>query len=61
MIPEHTAVTFVMTIEGDQSGRPIYLAGEGKWYGSRVLVKLSRSPWSVRLLLLNWRITLPAQ
>ena len=30
MIPEHTAVTFVMTIEGDQSGRPIYLAGEGK-------------------------------
>jgi PilZ domain len=30
MIPEHTPVTFVIRIEGERSGRPIYLAGEGK-------------------------------
>ena len=30
MIPEHTPVTFLIRIEEERSGRPIYLAGEGK-------------------------------
>ena len=30
MIPEHTPVTFIIRIEGERSGRPIYLAGEGQ-------------------------------
>ncbi len=30
MIPQDTPVTFVIRIEGEESGRPIYLGGEGK-------------------------------
>jgi hypothetical protein len=30
MIPEHTPVTFTIRIEGEPSGRPIYLAGGGR-------------------------------
>ena len=29
-IPEHTPVTFVIRIEGERSGRTIYLGGQGK-------------------------------
>ena len=30
MIPEHTPVTFVIIVQGEQAVHPIYLAGEGK-------------------------------
>ena len=30
MIPEHTKVTFIITLKGDVAARPIYLTGEGE-------------------------------
>ena len=30
MIPEHTPVTFIISVLGEQAVRPIHLAGEGK-------------------------------
>jgi len=30
MIPQHTAVNFVMTVQGGQLIRPVHLAGEGE-------------------------------
>jgi len=30
MIPQHTAVNFVMTVQSDQLVRPVHLAGEGE-------------------------------
>jgi|ERR1017187_2224000 hypothetical protein len=30
MIPEHTKVTFIISLKGDVAARPIYLTGEGE-------------------------------
>ena len=30
LIPEHTRVTFIITVQGEWAGHPIYLAGEGE-------------------------------
>ena len=30
MIPEHTRVTFIISLQGELAGHPIYLAGEGE-------------------------------
>jgi hypothetical protein len=30
VIPEHTPVTFIMCVRGEQAVHPVYLAGEGK-------------------------------
>jgi hypothetical protein len=30
MIPQHTPVSFIVTVEGSELGRPIQLVGEGK-------------------------------
>ena len=30
MIPEHTPVSFIISVQGEQTVHPIYLAGEGK-------------------------------
>jgi len=30
LIPEHTRVTFIISLQGELAGHPIYLAGEGE-------------------------------
>ena len=30
LIPEHTRVTFIISVQGEWAGHPIYLAGEGE-------------------------------
>jgi len=38
MIPEHTTVTFIISLKGEVAGRPIYLTGEGE------IVRVEKSP-----------------